>query len=288
MNCSVRFFNKCWPSHHAQELGPIISKRGTLFCKAFLKQECVTVRGVKRFSDSVNIDTSVYHKSQVDQLDDKCIVVDKYDRITGLSSKKECHLITKNNPEGILHRAFSVLLFNSNNELLLQQRSMLKITYPGHYTNTCCSHPRATNIEMNDNEHIGVKIAAQRRMNFELGIPTDQMPIEDIHSITRIQYSSPAGGVWAENEVDHVLFIKKDVELNVNKEEVSGARYFQREELDKFMANAKAEGLKITPWFDYIYNTFLSNWWEKLSTGTEKLVELKDDKIWRAGSIESI
>ena len=112
------------------------------------------------------------------------------------------------------------------------------------------------------------------------------MPIEDIHSLTRIQYSSPAGRMWAENEVDHVLFIKKDVELNLNKEEVNDARYFDRKELDEFMVNAKEDGLKITPWFNYIYKTFLGDWWEQLSRGTKNLVEQRDDKIWKAGSIE--
>ena len=151
-----------------------MKSKGRLFYKAFLANDSFTVGG-RKLSGNVVINTSSYDKSQVEQLADECIIVDKYDRITGLSSKKDCHLITKNNPEGILHRAFSVLLFNSNNELLLQQRSKLKITYPEHYTNTCCSHPRATNVEMNENEHIGVKFAAQRRMNFELGIPTEQV-----------------------------------------------------------------------------------------------------------------
>ena len=129
----------------------------------------------------MDVDTTSYDKSQVDQLEDRCIIVDKEDRIIGSASKKDCHIAANRSKGdlksagGKLHRAFSVFLFNSKNELLLQKRSKLKITYPGCYTNTCCSHPRATNIEMNDHEHIGVKIAAQRRMQFELGIPATQV-----------------------------------------------------------------------------------------------------------------
>ena len=147
---------------------------------------CMPVVSRSRSSTS-NIDVSGFDQSQIDQLEDRCILVDEEDRILGSSSKVECHLaknrahvLGDESPGGLLHRAFSVLLFNSRNELLLQQRSKYKITFPEFYTNTCCSHPRATNLEMNDAEHVGVKIAAQRRLNFELGIPLDQVRIMKI------------------------------------------------------------------------------------------------------------
>lgn len=141
----------------------------------------------RSLSSTIDVDTSRYDQSQVDQLEDKCILVDDEDRILGSASKIDCHLasnkshvLADKSPGGLLHRAFSVFLFNSKNELLLQQRSKFKITYPEFYTNTCCSHPRATNVEMNDMEHIGIKLAAQRRLNFELGIPMDQVLFEII------------------------------------------------------------------------------------------------------------
>ena len=75
----------------------------------------------------------------------------------------------------MLHRAFSVFLFNAKGELLLQQRSDEKITFPGMFTNTCCSHPlmKADELEIGDC-HIGVRRAAQRKLGHELGIPGDQ------------------------------------------------------------------------------------------------------------------
>ncbi len=131
----------------------------------------------EHFTTMADSDTSSYHRSQVDQLDDRCILVDENDRITGTATKKECHLAIDavNSPGGLLHRAFSVFLFNTKNELLVQQRSSKKITFPCYYTNSCCSHPRANELEMSEKDHLGIKVAAQRRMQFELGIPEYQV-----------------------------------------------------------------------------------------------------------------
>lgn len=104
-----------------------------------------------------------YDPSQAAQLDDKCILVDRDDQATGWATKKDCHLLSNIN-KGMLHRAFSVFLFDSNKRLLLQQRSLKKITYPNHWTNTCCSHPLFVGEEMDEtNDHIGIKRAAKRR-----------------------------------------------------------------------------------------------------------------------------
>ena len=141
---------------------------------------CMTLT-TQSFSSIADVNLSSYDRSQIDQLDDKCILIDKDDNIIGASRKIYCHLaknrshVGEKSPGGLLHRAFSVFLFNSQNELLLQQRSKHKMTFPEYYTNTCCSHPRATDLEMNDKDEIGVKLAAQRRMNFELGIPLEQI-----------------------------------------------------------------------------------------------------------------
>lgn len=76
---------------------------------------------------------------------------------------------------GLLHRAFSVFLFNTENKLLLQQRSDAKITFPGYFTNSCCSHPLNVPGELEENNAMGVKRAAQRRLKAELGIPKEQV-----------------------------------------------------------------------------------------------------------------
>ena len=83
----------------------------------------------------------------------------------------------------MLHRAFSVFLFNTRGELLLQQRSDAKITFPGHWTNTCCSHPLSVAGELEETEAMGVKRAAQRKLQHELGIMPPQvvqLSVQDI------------------------------------------------------------------------------------------------------------
>jgi isopentenyl-diphosphate delta-isomerase len=72
---------------------------------------------------------------------DECILVDEQDSIIGSANKYNSHKFTPEQPQGLLHRAFSVFLFNKDNKLLLQQRALSKITFPGVWTNTCCSHP---------------------------------------------------------------------------------------------------------------------------------------------------
>jgi len=72
---------------------------------------------------------------------DQCITVSEADEIVGHASKYDVHRFSPSQPKGVLHRAFSVFLFNSENKLLLQQRAASKITFPGVWTNTCCSHP---------------------------------------------------------------------------------------------------------------------------------------------------
>lgn len=105
--------------------------------------------------------------------------------------------------KGLLHRAFSVFLFNDKNELLLQQRASEKITFPDMWTNTCCSHPLAVSGETGSNlpDAIeGAKRAAQRKLEHELGIKKEQVPIEKFRFLTRIHYKAPSDGKWGEHE----------------------------------------------------------------------------------------
>ena len=74
-------------------------------------------------------------------LSEQCILVDENDQEIGQASKRLCHLLDPKTDKSPLHRAFSLFIFNQSNELLLQQRSDTKITFPGRWTNTCCSHP---------------------------------------------------------------------------------------------------------------------------------------------------
>ncbi|KAL3652088.1 Isopentenyl-diphosphate Delta-isomerase II [Castilleja foliolosa] len=101
--------------------------------------------------------------------EDECILVDKNDCVVGHESKYNCHLMEKIESENLLHRAFSVFLFNSEYELLLQQRSATKVTFPLVWTNTCCSHPLYRESELIEENALGVRNAAQRKLLDELG-----------------------------------------------------------------------------------------------------------------------
>lgn len=121
-------------------------------------------------------DLSRLDQTQLDLLAEQCILVNTEDKVLGHETKKQCHLNT-NIDSGCLHRAFSVFLFNSRGQLLLQQRSSAKITFPEYFTNTCCSHPLYRPEELEDDQQIGVKRAAQRKLGHELGIPSEQVHV---------------------------------------------------------------------------------------------------------------
>ena len=109
----------------------------------------------------------------------------------------------KNIDDGLLHRAFSVFLFDSHNKLLLQQRAHEKITFPDMWTNTCCSHPLDTPGETGVGSEAveGAKRAAQRKLEQELGIKAEEVPVDKFRFLTRIHYKAPCGdGTWGEHE----------------------------------------------------------------------------------------
>lgn len=202
-------------------------------------------------------------EKQVQLLSEMCILINEDDKKIGAESKKNCHL-NSNIDKGLLHRAFSVFLFNSDEKLLLQQRSDAKITFPGCFTNTCCSHPLHTPKELEEKDAIGVRTAAQRRLQAELGIPVDQVPPEEMTYLTRIHYKAQSDGVWGEHEIDYILFMQKDVDLNPDPNEIQSHCYVSKEELKEILEKAKKNELKITPWFSLIAETFLFKWWDNL------------------------
>jgi len=111
------------------------------------------------------------------------------------------HLM-ENIRKGLLHRAFSAFIFRpSDGKLLLQQRASEKITFPDMWTNTCCSHPLDDfEEEKVERDQLGVRIAASRKLEHELGIPREQTPIDQFQYLTRIHYLAPSDGMWGEHE----------------------------------------------------------------------------------------
>ena len=140
----------------------------------FSFEKCLST--VRRF------ESADYSASQIDQLDENIVLVNENDDIVGSASKYDTHVRSRHLTDamlrnGILHRAFSVFLFNSKKQLLLQQRSSLKITFPNYFTNSCCSHPRYNTEETRADNYVGIKLAAQRRLKFELGIEENEVSV---------------------------------------------------------------------------------------------------------------
>ena len=138
---------------------------------------------------------------------DTVLVLDNNDNVISSASKKSSHEFSPNQPYGILHRAFSVFLFDkSTNELLLQKRASSKITFPSVWTNTCCSHPlhgmNPSECELDNGGDVdggnvtGVKHAAIRKLFHELGIPIGELKLEEFKYLTRVHY-------WAADTVTH-------------------------------------------------------------------------------------
>ncbi|CAH9051374.1 unnamed protein product [Cuscuta europaea] len=210
--------------------------------------------------------------------DDECILVDENDSVVGHDTKYNCHLMEKIESENLLHRAFSVFLFNSKYELLLQQRSATKVTFPLVWTNTCCSHPLYRESELIEQNAIGARNAAQRKLLDELGIPAKDVPVDQFTPLARILYKAPSDGKWGEHELDYLLFIVRDVRLHPNPDEVADVKYVNREELKEILSKADAgeDGIKLSPWFRLVVHNFLFKWWDHVEKGS--LMEAADMK----------
>lgn len=139
------------------------------------------------------------------------ILVNTSDEVIGTMPKLEAHL------QGKLHRAFSIFIFTSSGQLLLQQRAFDKYHSPGKWTNTCCSHPKPG--EKTDD-------AAMRRLQEEMGMECKMEPIFNF------RYEAEVGDGLIENEYDHVYFGTSDNLPTPNTEEVSAFRYISMKALE--------------------------------------------------------
>lgn len=208
---------------------------------------------------------------------DECVLVDEADNITGHASKWQAHRFEGAQPSGLLHRAFSVFLFDGANRLLLQQRALSKITFPGVWTNTCCSHQlhgyQPTEVDGAEDvaagKVMGTASAAVRKLDHELGLPSAELPLQSFRYLTRLHYCaadrdpSRPDSPWGEHEMDYILFIRvPDASLAPNPEEVADVRYVTQDQLKEMMD--PASGLKWSPWFRIIAQKFLPQWWADL------------------------
>lgn len=121
---------------------------------------------------------------------------------------------------------------------------------------------------MEEENALGIRRAAQRRLAYELGIPVSQVEPNEFTYLTRIHYHDIGDGQWGEHEIDYILFLQKDqITLDPNADEVSEVRWVSREQMPEFM---KVVDAPLTPWFRLILNHRLPLWWENLG-GLKKL-----------------
>ncbi|KAK8943650.1 Isopentenyl-diphosphate Delta-isomerase I [Platanthera guangdongensis] len=154
--------------------------------------------------------------------------------------------------------------------LMAYQRSATKVTFPLVWTNTCCSHPLYCESELIEDKFLGVRNAAKRKLVDELGIPNEELPVDEFIPLGRILYKAPSDGKWGEHELDYLLFIVRDVNLSPNPNEVAGVSYVDRGQLKELLKKADAgeDGIKLSPWFRLVADNFLMKWWDHVENGT--------------------
>jgi len=170
--------------------------------------------------------------------EENVILVNEQDEAIGLMPKMEAH------EKALLHRAFSVFVFNAKGELMLQQRALNKYHSPGLWTNTCCSHQRdgETNLA-----------AGARRLQEEMGFV---VPLKELFSFI---YKAPFDNGLTEHELDHVMVGYSEASPSVNKEEVAAWKWMS---MDDIATEIKEQPEHFTEWFKIIFdrvNTYLKN-----------------------------
>jgi len=158
------------------------------------------------------------------------ILVDTSDREIGTMEKMEAHR------KGVLHRAFSIFVFNSKQELMLQRRAFHKYHSGGLWTNTCCSHPRAGE---------SLEYATQRRLQEEMGFTCKVQKAFDF------MYEAHLDHNLIEKELDHVFIGFSDVQPKINPEEVAEWKYLS---LDAIKKEISEQPDTYTAWFKIILN----------------------------------
>jgi isopentenyl-diphosphate delta-isomerase len=158
---------------------------------------------------------------------DSLILVDEADQGVGHLSKALCH-----EGRGILHRAFSLLIFNAGGELLIQQRAASKRLWPLYWSNSCCSHPR--NAET-------MESAIHRRLHEELGLGCP------LHFLFKFQYQAQFDATGAENELCSVFIGCSTDSVKIDTQEIHAWRWISPDALQAEMAQGAGN---FTPWFE--------------------------------------
>jgi len=165
-------------------------------------------------------------------MEEKVILVNENDEQIGLMEKIEAH------EKALLHRAFSVFVYNDKNEVMIQQRALSKYHSPGLWTNTCCSHQKEgeTNVE-----------AGKRRLMEEMGFQTD------LKEVTSFIYKAPFDNGLSEHEYDYILVGHYNEKPKINPDEVASWKWMSLEDIKKDMNNHPE---KYTAWFKIIFDKY--------------------------------
>jgi len=166
------------------------------------------------------------------------ILVDKNDQPLGTMNKMEAHA------KALLHRAFSIFIFNSKGELLIQQRANNKYHSAGLWTNTCCSHPFPGEDTL---------VAANRRLLQEMGLKTE------LKFVFKFLYKAPFDNELTEHEIDHVFIGKTNEIPQIHPDEVADYKYMKMDDIQTDILNHPEQ---YTVWFRIIFFEFR----QKLST----------------------
>ena len=166
----------------------------------------------------------------------KVILVDENDNPVGEAEKMQAHI------EGLLHRAFSVFIFNSGGEMLLQQRAQKKYHSGGLWTNACCSHPVPGETTAS---------AAVRRLQEEMGFVTE------VEKIFEFSYKAAFENGLTEHEFDHVFAGQYDGVVNGNPDEIMNVCYRSMNDISQSLQSAPED---YTAWFRLAFPQ-IENWW---------------------------
>ncbi|SHG06321.1 isopentenyl-diphosphate delta-isomerase [Salegentibacter echinorum] len=166
---------------------------------------------------------------------EKVILVNEKDEQIGLMEKIEAH------EKALLHRAFSVFVFNKKNELMIQQRALSKYHTPGLWTNTCCSHQREgeSNIE-----------AGKRRLQEEMGFSTN------LKEVMSFIYKAPFSNGLTEHEYDYIMIGNYEDDPKPNPDEVANWKWMSLEDIK---ADIAVNPQEYTEWFKIIFDKYYSS-----------------------------
>ena len=214
--------------------------------------------------------------SQLEMMKEMCMAVDENDRVIDSVSKIDCH-----RGRGIRHRAFSVLIFDSEDRLLMQQRSSEKITFPGIWANSCCSHP--LDIENENGDPVeGVIHASKRKMLQELGIPLEVSSNWEFNHIGRFEYSCRWDDDWIEHEIDHVLIVRASPSLSINRNEIKDTKWLNHQEIIQMLeGDNEWKDAIVAPWFRMIWKHFIEPYYPNM----DALLGSSSDKIVNCGRL---